>query len=60
MINMNDQFFTIEEMAEILKVKKVTLYRMARAGKIPAIKFGKSWRFSATLLEELKSGKGVK
>ncbi len=52
-----DDFLTIEELAKILKVTKVTLYRMARAKKIPAMKFGKSWRVSSKLLEEMKAGR---
>jgi excisionase family DNA binding protein len=52
-----DEFLTIEELAKILKVTKVTLYRMARSGKIPAMKFGKSWRVSSRLLEDMKSGR---
>lgn len=59
MKNDKDLFYTIEELAVILKVKKVTLYRMARVGKIPAIKFGKSWRVSSQFLEDLKRGKGI-
>ena len=52
-----DEFLTIEELAKILKVTKVTLYRMARAGKIPAMKFGKSWRVSSRLLEDMRAGR---
>jgi len=52
-----DDFLTIEELAKILKVTKVTLYRMARAKKIPAMKFGKSWRVSSRLLEDMKAGR---
>ena len=59
MTETRDQFYTIEELAEILKIKKVTLYRMARAGKIPAVKIGKVWRVSSKFLDDLMSGKGV-
>jgi len=52
-------FLTIDELASVLRVKKVTLYRMARAGKIPAIKFGKQWRIHAEFLEKLKTSGGV-
>lgn len=57
--NMIDDFLTLDELAEILKVKKVTLYRMARVGKIPAVKFGKSWRVSSRFVEDLHDGKEV-
>jgi len=55
-----DEFLTIEEVAKILKVTNVTLYRMARKGKIPAVKFGKAWRISSRLLESLHEGKKIK
>jgi len=54
-----DEFLTIEEVAKILKVTKVTLYRMARKGKIPAVKFGKAWRINSKLLEALREGKTI-
>lgn len=53
MTNVQDEFLSIEETADKLKVSKVTLYRMARKGKIPAVKFGKVWRVSSKLLSEL-------
>ncbi|MFH1244447.1 MAG: helix-turn-helix domain-containing protein [bacterium] len=52
-----DEFLTIDELAKILKVTKVTLYRMARKGKIPAMKFGKAWRISSRLLEDMRAGR---
>lgn len=47
-----EEYLTSEEVAEKLKVKKITIYRMARSGKLPAIKFGKSWRISSVKLAE--------
>gem|GEM_PF-2214148 len=41
-----DRLWTVEEVAEYLRLKPATIRRMAREGKIPAIKVGKSWRFS--------------
>jgi excisionase family DNA binding protein len=42
---MNDQILTLEEASRYLKLHKGTVYKMARAGKIPASKIGKVWRF---------------
>lgn len=50
---LEDEFLTIDEVAKRLKVTKVTVYRMARKGKLPAIKFGKAWRISSKKLAEL-------
>ena len=38
--------FTLDEVADILKVTKRTLYNYVKAGKLPAVKMGKSWRVS--------------
>jgi len=54
-----DEFLTPEEVARVLKVKIITVYRMARNGRIPAVKFGKVWRINAKLLKELREGKPI-
>lgn len=48
-----DEYLTLEEVAQKLKISKVTAYRMARAGKLPAVKIGKAWRISNKKLGEL-------
>lgn len=50
---MDEEYLTPEEVAIKLKVAKETVYRMARSGRIPAFKFGKSWRISSKQLGEL-------
>ena len=50
---MEKEYLTIEEVAEKLKVNKRTVYRLAIKGKIPAFKFGKSWRINSAKLEKL-------
>lgn len=37
---------TAEELAEYLQFSRSTIYKMAREGNIPAIKFENVWRFS--------------
>lgn len=34
-----------DELARLLSVSKVTVYRMAQAGEIPAFRVGRRWRF---------------
>jgi len=49
----NQEYLTIKEAAEKLKLAKITIYRMARRGQLPAIKLGKAWRISNIKLVEL-------
>lgn len=49
---MEKKYLTIEEVAEILRVNKRTVYRLAVKGEIPAIKLGKSWRINFEKLEQ--------
>jgi len=37
--------YTIDEVAEALKLHPYTIRRLSREGKIPAFKFGVQWRF---------------
>jgi len=39
------KIMTLEETAKYLKIGKSTLYKMAREGKIPAVKIANQWRF---------------
>jgi excisionase family DNA binding protein len=42
---------TIEEVAQYLKMQPTTIYTWAQAGKIPAAKIGKEWRFRRDLID---------
>jgi len=37
--------FNIDELADYLKIPKLTLYKLVREGRIPAQKVGRHWRF---------------
>lgn len=43
--------YTLDEVADILKVTKRTLYNYVKAGKLPAVKMGKYWRVPAESLQ---------
>lgn len=47
-----EKFYTVEEVAKKMRVAASTVYRMAQKGEIPAIKFGRAWRFSERKLAE--------
>lgn len=60
--NINDKWISIEEAAEYLGIKSVTLRRWIRNKKdgIPANKIGKQWKFKVSELDEwVKSGKSA-
>ena len=50
-------FMTVEDVAEMLRINKSTVYRMAKQGRLPATRVGRQWRFRLSTLEEfLDSG----
>ncbi|MBF4571692.1 helix-turn-helix domain-containing protein [Herbiconiux sp. VKM Ac-1786] len=38
------KFLTVAEVAEMMRVSKMTVYRLVHAGDLPAIRFGRSFR----------------
>ena len=52
-------FYLVEELAEKLRVNKMTIYRWIKAGKIETYKIGKEYRIGREaydkLLESIKS-----
>ncbi|MDI6781432.1 MAG: response regulator [bacterium] len=46
-----EDLLTIEEVAEILRLKLLTVYRWVESGKIRGIKIGKGWRFKKGEIE---------
>lgn len=44
-------FMTVDEVAEMLRINKSTVYRMAKEGRIPATRVGRQWRFRQKALE---------
>jgi len=48
---MEREFYLTEEVAELLRVSNMTIYRHIKAGKLKAYKFGKDWRIRKDDLE---------
>lgn len=42
--SVNEEFYSIKEVAELLKVAYLTVYRWIRAGKLTAFQVGKQYR----------------
>lgn len=38
------RFLTVAEVAEIMRVSKMTVYRLVHSGDLPAVRFGRSYR----------------
>lgn len=61
MININsmekEQYYTIEEVAKMLKVAYLTVYRWIQAGRLNAVKAGKQYRIKKEDLESFLKGK---
>ena len=46
------ELMTLQEVANYLRVTKKTIYRLLEAGKIPATKVGRQWRFDKLAIDE--------
>lgn len=55
------QSYTVDDIAKLLKVSKLTVYDLIKKGDIPAYRVGRQMRIDALDLERYKSrGKGIK
>lgn len=52
----DDVFLTTEEVLEYLHVNLRTVYRLIKAGKIPAVRVGRQWRFRKVDLDVWLNG----
>jgi len=61
-----DNVFTVQEVATYLRMKPVTIYKHAKAGKLPCFKVGANWRFKKSTIDrwiseqEAKENNGAK
>ena len=46
------KLYTLEEVAELLHVTRRTLYTYIKAGRIQAVKIGRTWRVTDEALRE--------
>lgn len=45
------RLLTVSEVADLLRINKSTVYRMAKQGRLPATRVGRQWRFRRSVLE---------
>jgi len=46
-----DIVFTVQELATYLRMQPVTIYKHAKAGKLPCFKVGANWRFKKSTID---------
>ncbi|MBT2553152.1 helix-turn-helix domain-containing protein [Arthrobacter sp. ISL-5] len=50
--NLHTAYLTIAEVAAAMRLSRITVYRMVRAGTLAADRFGKSYRVPESAVEE--------
>ena len=45
-------FLTVAEVAKIMRVSKLTVYRMVHSGELPAVRVGRSFRVPESAVED--------
>ena len=54
------EIMTVKEVAVYLKMKPVTIYKLAKEGKIPAFRVASFWRFKKDLIDKWLSDESRK
>jgi len=49
----SDPLWTVDDVADYLKLQPETIRSMARRGELPALKIGKVWRFQRHAIHEM-------
>lgn len=48
----NGTFLTVAEVADIMRVSKMTVYRLVHSGELPAVRVGRSFRVHETAVNK--------
>ncbi|MBI5159860.1 MAG: helix-turn-helix domain-containing protein [Micrococcales bacterium] len=46
------RFLTVAEVADLMRVSSMTVYRMVHSGDLPAVRFGRSYRIPESAVAE--------
>lgn len=50
--NLSDmRFLTVAEVADLMRVSSMTVYRLVRSGELPAVRFGRSYRIPESAVQ---------
>jgi excisionase family DNA binding protein len=47
------RFLTVSEVADMMRVSTMTVYRMVHSGELPAVRFGRSFRIPETAVSQI-------
>ncbi len=47
------RFLTVAEVADLMRVSRMTVYRMVHSGQLPAIRMGRSFRVPSRVVDEM-------
>jgi len=53
------EILTVKQLADYLQMDEHTIYRLAKSGKIPAMKIGAEWRFKKNLIDKWIEEKSI-
>lgn len=48
---MDKSYMTVKEFCERMQVSTSTVYRMIKAGQLPAVKFGRYWKIARSVFD---------
>ena len=51
-----NEVMTASEVSELLRMPLSTVYELARRGELPASRFGRTWRFLRSRIEDILAG----
>ena len=51
--NKDTIIMTVDEVAEYLKLSKITVYKLTQKGEIPGFRIGSSWRYNRDKIDEI-------
>lgn len=57
---MNKEFYTLHEVADLLKISYMTVFRWVKAGKLEAYQIGKQYRVKQSTINTFIEKKKVK
>ncbi|GAA1349794.1 helix-turn-helix domain-containing protein [Arthrobacter koreensis] len=47
------RFLTVSEVADVMRVSKMTVYRLVHSGELPAVRFGRSYRVPESAVQQV-------
>ncbi|CAN5443973.1 helix-turn-helix domain-containing protein [soil metagenome] len=50
------RFLTVAEVAAVMRVSKMTVYRMVHSGELPAVRVGRSFRVPEQVVQDYLKG----